>query len=374
MLARLPVELLKPILRFAAPLDYTPELYKERRKTLRSCCLVNSTLRELAQPMLPEVFAVEREEDVELVKALGPAVKLLVVDGGEEDEHLRRSARRAIRACPEVHELRVRGWFELDLGGLLPITSLRRLVIVYCRLVLDSPLSLPTLTEISLCGCYGYGNTLRTLLIDSTLPSLAALGLRNVREEGHLDYYDSHLPCLTPDFLRRLDAFVTDAKPYHYADTAHEVFLPTFNLGQYSRVWWAQRGSALAFCLFDEEVNLEPFTASREQVKRWLEIEDHLMEITYPHPSPESTNLALLFVPEPLRLENLRIGVLRTSMSDMLAACHRRGVEVEYYSGGANELDSVIPPGFWRRSRRLKREQEGRLKREQEAIQKQVEE
>ncbi|GAA5959338.1 hypothetical protein JCM10213_008104 [Rhodosporidiobolus nylandii] len=36
MLDRLPVELLQHILRFAAPLDYTPELYKERRATLRT--------------------------------------------------------------------------------------------------------------------------------------------------------------------------------------------------------------------------------------------------------------------------------------------------------------------------------------------------
>ncbi|GAA5948783.1 hypothetical protein JCM10213_008678 [Rhodosporidiobolus nylandii] len=39
MLNRLPVELLEHILRLATPLDYTYELYKKRRATLRSFCL-----------------------------------------------------------------------------------------------------------------------------------------------------------------------------------------------------------------------------------------------------------------------------------------------------------------------------------------------
>ncbi|GAA5929719.1 hypothetical protein JCM10213_002766 [Rhodosporidiobolus nylandii] len=81
MLDRLPIELLAVILRLAAPLDYTPELYKERRATLRSCCLVSKRTHDLAQPMLPDVFVVEGEEDAEMLEPRAAGVRLLILRG-----------------------------------------------------------------------------------------------------------------------------------------------------------------------------------------------------------------------------------------------------------------------------------------------------
>jgi hypothetical protein len=56
MLDRLPTELLIKVFRHAAPLDYSPSFYLERRELLFNCCLVSRRLRAIAQPMLPEVF------------------------------------------------------------------------------------------------------------------------------------------------------------------------------------------------------------------------------------------------------------------------------------------------------------------------------
>ncbi|GAA6027185.1 hypothetical protein JCM8097_002465 [Rhodosporidiobolus ruineniae] len=55
MLSRLPVELLRLIIREAAPLEYRSSTYKDRRRTLRSRCLVDKRMRAVAQPMLAEV-------------------------------------------------------------------------------------------------------------------------------------------------------------------------------------------------------------------------------------------------------------------------------------------------------------------------------
>ncbi|BGP15173.1 hypothetical protein JCM10213v2_003130 [Rhodosporidiobolus nylandii] len=125
MLDCLPVELLQHILRLAAPLDYSPELYKERRSTLRSCCLVNRTMRELAQPMLPEVFVVDREEEIQELEgdARGFRVKNLVfkrVKRGVVDFNT-IAMDSVARLCPNIVDLKL---FQPDAFDLEPVSSL----------------------------------------------------------------------------------------------------------------------------------------------------------------------------------------------------------------------------------------------------------
>ncbi|BGP15327.1 hypothetical protein JCM10213v2_003289 [Rhodosporidiobolus nylandii] len=129
MLDRLPVELLEHILRFAAPLDYTPELYKERRATLKRFCLVSRGLRAAAQPMLPEVVLVDGAKDVGALETggRGRQIKLLVyqrpfVEKLADDAH---SLQRTLAACPLVRDLR---FFDVDLNLKLlePLRELRR--------------------------------------------------------------------------------------------------------------------------------------------------------------------------------------------------------------------------------------------------------
>lgn len=87
MLDRLPTELLIRTLELAAPLDYTPSFYLKRRELLRNLCLVSKRVCSVVQPMLPEVFRVEAQEDAQVLevevdgKKRGDAVKVLVFNG-----------------------------------------------------------------------------------------------------------------------------------------------------------------------------------------------------------------------------------------------------------------------------------------------------
>ncbi|BGP15227.1 hypothetical protein JCM10213_000821 [Rhodosporidiobolus nylandii] len=185
MLDRLPLELLDHILHFAAPLDYTPDLYKERRATLRSCCLVSRTMRELAQPMLPEVFAARTKKDVQMLETdgRGKQVKLLACNG----EHWIRESkdepgwqRGTMAACPHVRDLRLFG-ADLNLELLAPLSALRRLVLVDGRIGLtNAETTLSKLEELSMDATHmdsvGFGVLLRTHCLPA-LQSLAVTGL-----------------------------------------------------------------------------------------------------------------------------------------------------------------------------------------------------
>ncbi|GAA6027210.1 hypothetical protein JCM8097_002487 [Rhodosporidiobolus ruineniae] len=71
MLSRLPVELLRLIVREAAPLEYRSSTYKDRRSTLRSLCLVDKRTCAVAQPILAELIEVELPQDGENLDSRG---------------------------------------------------------------------------------------------------------------------------------------------------------------------------------------------------------------------------------------------------------------------------------------------------------------
>ncbi|GAA6039119.1 hypothetical protein JCM8097_005335 [Rhodosporidiobolus ruineniae] len=157
----LPPELVTAILRRAAPLDYSPSSYKIRRATLRSCSLVSRTFRDVAQPMLGEVFEVGGQEDVDLLaveekegKARGSLVKLLVLRG-EEGYGLVCDKKLALERCPNVVDLRLSHAGDFELDWLVSLSSLRRLVI--SNTTLDPPssgTSLPSIIELSFFDTY----------------------------------------------------------------------------------------------------------------------------------------------------------------------------------------------------------------------------
>jgi hypothetical protein len=60
MLLSLPTELIQRIVRLATPDEITSSTYQHRQDTLRSLCLVNQLLRELAQPVLEEAMVVRK--------------------------------------------------------------------------------------------------------------------------------------------------------------------------------------------------------------------------------------------------------------------------------------------------------------------------
>ncbi|GAA6029583.1 hypothetical protein JCM8097_000949 [Rhodosporidiobolus ruineniae] len=297
MLDRLPVELVRLVLDHLAPLDYTRERYKDRRSDLRSCCLINRTLRPLAQPLLVEVFEVRTEKDASQLATAdkGSRVKLLVLVGTEEDP-LSDSVDlvTAVASCPCISELRIleAGEFELDWLNSLP--RLQHFIVVGCELVRPSQSStFPSLLEISICGASLPDAFFDFLPTKSSTPALRALGLASL---SRLDD-DICPPFGWPSLNQQLDVYSLDA-----CDTLeHEVkqlLDPALTL--------------LDFCL------------------------------GYNLPSNPPTAKA------PTRLTDQQ---LQDAVNDMLKLLREKDVEVVWEKQANWSYESLISPAFWHRRR-----------------------
>ncbi|GAA5823707.1 hypothetical protein JCM11251_000733 [Rhodosporidiobolus azoricus] len=124
MLDRLPVELLEHILRLAAPLRYSPDIYQERRDLLRCCSLVDKRIRALAQPMLSEIFVVSSKADEALLQVnqgngrrLGDGVKLLSIELDVVSRSL-VDIEAVVGCCLKVVDLRLSLELALEGGGI----------------------------------------------------------------------------------------------------------------------------------------------------------------------------------------------------------------------------------------------------------------
>ncbi|GAA5864784.1 hypothetical protein JCM8547_009232 [Rhodosporidiobolus lusitaniae] len=136
MLDRLPTELLSHIVGLAAPLDYTPSFYLERRQFLRNACLVLKRMRDGAQPMPVEVYEVKSEEDAERLeetdeegrsRTRASQVKLLVVNGWDcVDPSLSDllDLPNIFAICRGLVELRILAAGTVDLDWLAALTAL----------------------------------------------------------------------------------------------------------------------------------------------------------------------------------------------------------------------------------------------------------
>ncbi|GAA5948804.1 hypothetical protein JCM10213_008687 [Rhodosporidiobolus nylandii] len=321
MLDCLPVELLQHILRLAAPLDYSPELYKERRSTLRSCCLVNRTMRELAQPMLPEVFVVDREEEIQELEgdARGFRVKNLVfkrVKRGVVDFNT-IAMDSVARLCPNIVDLKL---FQPDAFDLEPVSSLphlRSLVVAGgTRLLPFSNPSFPHLIELSLCGAFVDDPFLNNLLLSSATPALKALGIATL--DGPDEAQWRSLPVFASGELDRVDVLSLDTLDGPFNT------LPIFRF---------------AGLLLDVHLHhLPTFLATLDGV----DLPSGLRVYLDSSQDPQEKTMASF-------IEHFDTG---------LQICATRGIEVAFPDNAQDwHHDSLVSPWFWRRMGRIKEEE-----------------
>ncbi|GAA5854677.1 hypothetical protein JCM8547_004935 [Rhodosporidiobolus lusitaniae] len=200
----LPAELLGSILRHAAPLDYIPSSYHDRRATLRSCCLVFKLFRDVAQPLLVQVFEVKTEQDIAALEVVvengrtrASQVQLLAFNGLEFDWEVNERIQVVLGSCQNVVELVMLGfdlhisWLNglshaifpyslaFSLFDLVPPSGLRRLVIVATMYTIDSSTQLNSLVELSML-CWQNLAVLQTRLLPQSTPFLRALAISDV--------------------------------------------------------------------------------------------------------------------------------------------------------------------------------------------------
>jgi hypothetical protein len=244
MLDRLPIELLLRTLELAAPLDYSPSFYLERRQLLRNCCLVSKRVCSVAQSMLPEVFVMTDSVDVDFLteqkeeKSRGSAVKVLVLKptyASAIDPLM--SVKRAVKMCKGVIDLRLTdvGSFHLDwlsdASGRLLLFS-PQLPAPYSRLRLAPELQslvalgeytallyppasrilvLPKLLELSLAIVSAPLDIFKHFPTPSTTPSLRSLALERLSISNSADYDPLPLDSLSPALVQQLDVLALDS-------------------------------------------------------------------------------------------------------------------------------------------------------------------
>ncbi|BGP15189.1 hypothetical protein JCM10213_000861 [Rhodosporidiobolus nylandii] len=344
MLDRLPVELLQHILRLAAPLDYTPELYEERRANLRSCCLVSQRMRELAQPMLLEVSEVKTDEDIEALETngRGKQVKLLAYRRVRQrsssriyalSEHADR-LRRVLAACHLVRDVR---YFDpvVDLNLLAPL-SVRRVVFAGCWVDLtDAGITLPKLEELSMDATVMDSVEFGLLLRRCCLPALQffavtgvepsdgaafssaiSSGFFNSAKHIVLDAYD--LARLPPSFpLPDPSQVLLTTSRYFAPDTFAPPFKPV-HLAFYPRATLEYFGSG---------------TAGRDAIKSFLPALSQ-------HPTVRN-----LGIPDCLHPKQVLPSELASARDELLKACADNEVRV-VWTTELTEWDSLVPHEF----------------------------
>ncbi|GAA5902342.1 hypothetical protein JCM6882_000506 [Rhodosporidiobolus microsporus] len=218
MLDRLPVELLAHLLRVAAPLVWPEEEDGERRRLLSSLCLVCRRVRDVAQPMLPEVFAVDQERHVarfsEGDPPRGQLVKTLVL---HEFYDMPWPVEATLGACKNVVDLRLFFLMEFDLGLLADLKNLRHLTTMYTNPTCPPNLVLPNLVSVALAGRTLQISFLEAFLTSTRLPSLRSLSIELSSGDSR-EYGTRKLPPLPLSLLQQLDDLVVDASDIPLAD------------------------------------------------------------------------------------------------------------------------------------------------------------
>ncbi|GAA5902287.1 hypothetical protein JCM6882_000492 [Rhodosporidiobolus microsporus] len=230
MLDRLPPELLRHIFDFAAPLHYSPQRYIERRATLRGLSLVSQYFREIAQPMLPEVFRADPTSFPLLQRGeIGGAIKLLFVSVLQP-----AALATALSLCSAVVEFRVY-LCTLRVDKLAFLPDLRRLSLSQSTLYLPAgitPPTLPLLDQLSLSDTAVDPDNLYHLLNRQYLPSLRAVGLEAVKRRTD----DESLFRIDEEFGRQLEIVALDLETRRQSDpslaSAPSLALLTDSVGQ----------------------------------------------------------------------------------------------------------------------------------------------
>ncbi|GAA5864824.1 hypothetical protein JCM8547_009243 [Rhodosporidiobolus lusitaniae] len=313
MIDRLPTELLSHIVGLGAPLDYTPSFYLERRQLLRDVCLVSKRMRDVAQPMLAEVYVVKTKTDVERLeevdeqgKLTASKIKVLVLERKSTWDAVAgfEIRRELFVACTGVTELRPVHTGDIDLDWLAPLSPSppHKPGPDFPSTSFDD--DFPHLLELSVNH---NGDDVDPPLFASspsfvTTPSLRAFGLTaNGGDAAVLSPYLER----SASFLRRLDVF--------NLDMADECISPA---------------------LTEEVVS---------GIRRLLGYAG----------DAGSSSLRILILPR-----YFRTALLDVPEFDLLqAACAQREVELVWKEQVNWACESLISPWFWRRARRIKQEE-----------------
>ncbi|GAA5902316.1 hypothetical protein JCM6882_000500 [Rhodosporidiobolus microsporus] len=202
----LPVELLSHIVQLAAPLEYTEDKYRERRELLRRLCLVCKLTRDVAQPMLPEVFEVRMEPDDAPLCERGQSVRVLVLN---ECYDAPCPAEVALGACRNVVDLRLLFLEDFDLGLLAELKNLRHLLASATSLTCPPNLVLPNLLTLALASPELRTSVLEDVVTSTCLPSLHSLAI-DLTSDTSWDYGTRTLPDLPASLLEQLDVLCVD--------------------------------------------------------------------------------------------------------------------------------------------------------------------
>ncbi|BGP15083.1 hypothetical protein JCM10213_002772 [Rhodosporidiobolus nylandii] len=349
MLDRLPLELLALVLRLSAPLDYSSLLYPERRQTLRICCLVSPRMRELAQPMLPEVFFAEEKEDVELAQVKGENVKLLVLNGAGDQLSAKSGRVQAIlEACSQVMEVRLL-FVQLDLGCLASLPELRRLIVHGGTLTGDRSDAFPCLAELSLNNLYMGQEVLQHVLTSTTTPRLRAFGMSSINDPKQ-DVFLS-LPRANQHLPKRLFCLAVEVSenPSLADDVlAYEGLLVSCELREGEVKTLLAQSSLPAYIrlTFDASIDVLSHRDCQSVVAALRILSSRLKHVFAAASSPPFRSL---FLPTALHPARTQLGELAKAVATLVKACRAADVEAVWPSRSYPAVhDSLTPSWFWK--------------------------
>ncbi|GAA6027198.1 hypothetical protein JCM8097_002476 [Rhodosporidiobolus ruineniae] len=194
MLSRLPVELLRLIIREAAPLEYRSSTYKDRRLTLMSLCLVDKRTRAVAQPVLPELlkidlypadasnaFALSPFQPVapEAWARVAPSIAMVVLSNPHS---IYGKLPQAVLSLPALRSITFDG-VRFRIAHLAALPNLVSLVVADCLISADPPPSpFQALLQLSLNETYivGEAEQAELLLSPGTFPLLRDLAVASL--------------------------------------------------------------------------------------------------------------------------------------------------------------------------------------------------
>ncbi|GAA5855703.1 hypothetical protein JCM8547_001650 [Rhodosporidiobolus lusitaniae] len=357
MLDRLPTELVTYITQLAAPPDYTPSFYRERRAFLRTCCLVSKTLCQIAHPMLLEVLEVRdngEESALGMVEeklggeTRGNFVKLLALYGNHGREMGVESLSCIACDCPNMVEIRIFGHYELFLSNLAWALYLQRIVIFGGELYDPLIALLPSLSDIS------YPPEWFSSLKPTNVPSLRALGLSEHMPIGTLDRNDTFtsLPQATLDQLDVLSLYSEDR---YKADKL--ALLPT-GIIQVD----CSLAKTLEADLRDVQSKLaclRLFLPPRSTEDRWKDdAASALRSLDELFRSSSLPFLRLVIFPYIFRTPSSSSDELRHLAASSARTFREKGVEVLFEPEVEWSSESTISSSFWRYRRKLRREKQ----------------
>ncbi|GAA5902240.1 hypothetical protein JCM6882_000482 [Rhodosporidiobolus microsporus] len=364
MLDRLPVELLSHVLRLAAPLEYTPDKYRERRELLRQCCLVCKRVRDIAQPMLPEVYRVRTKEDEE--RLVGPnggpgitrsKVKVLAVSDGDPIPGLSSAS------YSYLSDLRLLRCRDFSLNVLSQVPGLRRLVICDSAFTASQPCALTALVELSLLDGSARGIEHPTLFTSTYLPNLRALALTISSD----DWCEGErvLPPLPPTFLNQLEVLGVDVGDITMQDLPSLSPAPVLVDASTTLLFHFDHTAPLPFALrllFVDNLTL-PSTAPQKELDyltgQLTNVADDvsIFAADLSCRTPGFTSLRLLVLPDEMAPDRPLFHLVEKARTMLLEACKDCQVEVLYDEPVFWPSDSLVSPVFWECARRSKREE-----------------